>query len=236
MELPHLRRRQIRRKIQVITTVQLMKNAKVLRMLSKSGYLCAKRRFSVRKSSFKKSKEGVQKYRYFVCSKQGFKRTQTNGKGLSELPSYYILNRWTKMASSKPIFNVNSTLLEGCSQMMHKDKLISNNWVEFLECIDPDKLTLVGKIIQNVVKELKEFDGGTSESKISEFESFIGSSVPERIDILPPKQCHTKGSGKCLKGGKEKSMEQQQKRQRLCKACGQQSYHDSRNYPSKLSS
>ena len=34
--------------------------------------------FSVRKSSFKKSKEGVQKYWYFVCSKQGFKRTQTN--------------------------------------------------------------------------------------------------------------------------------------------------------------
>ena len=34
--------------------------------------------FSVRKSSFKKNKEGVQKYRYYVCSKQGFKQTQTN--------------------------------------------------------------------------------------------------------------------------------------------------------------
>ncbi|KAJ8437837.1 hypothetical protein Cgig2_000391 [Carnegiea gigantea] len=160
--------------------------------------------FSVRKLSFKKSKEDVQKY------------------------------RWTKMASSKPIFNVNRTLLEGCSQMMHKDKLISNNWVEFLECMriarrDPDKLTLVGKRIQNVVKELKELDGGTSERIISALESFVGSSVPERIDILPPKQCHTKGSGKRLKGGKEKSIEQQQKRQRLCKACGQQCYHDSRS-------
>ena len=163
------------------------------------------------------------------------------GKGLSELPSFYILHRWTKMASSKPIFNVNSTLLEGRSQMMHKDKLISNNWVEFLECMrlagsDPDKLTLLGKRMQNIVKELKELDGGTSDRKISEFESFIGSSVPERIDILPPNQCHTKGSGKRLKGGKEKSMEQQQKRQRLCKTCGQQSYHDGRNCPSKLSS
>ena len=36
--------------------------------------------FSVRKSSFKKGKEGVHKYRYFVCSKQGFKRAQTNLK------------------------------------------------------------------------------------------------------------------------------------------------------------
>ncbi|KAJ8424651.1 hypothetical protein Cgig2_016920 [Carnegiea gigantea] len=91
--------------------------------------------------------------------------------------------------------------------MMHKDKLISNNWVEFLECMritgrDPDKLTLVRKRIQNVVKELKELDSGTSENKISKLESFIGLSVLERIDILPPKQCHTKGSGKHLKGGK----------------------------------
>ncbi|KAJ8421659.1 hypothetical protein Cgig2_000612 [Carnegiea gigantea] len=130
------------------------------------------------KSSFKKSKEGLQKY---------------------------------------------STLLEGRSQMVHKDNLISNYWIEFLECMqlagrDPDKLTLIGKRTQKVVRELKELDGGISESKISELESLIGSSVPKRIEILSPKQCHTKGSDKRLKGGKEKSMEQQQKRQRLCKA------------------
>jgi len=67
---------------------------------------------------------------------------------------------------------------------------------------DLEKLTLVGKKFQNVLKELKELDGGTSESKISELESFIGSSALERIDMLPPKHCHTKGSGKRLKGGK----------------------------------
>jgi len=163
------------------------------------------------------------------------------GKGLREMPSYYILNRWTKKASSKPIFDVNVILLEGCSQVMHEDRLISHNWLEFLDCMqiagrDPKKLTLVGKRIQNVLKELKGLDGGASESKISELESFIGLSALERIDILPPKQCHTKGSDKCLKGGKEKSMEQQQKRQRLCKAYGQQDYHDSCNCPSKLAS
>ena len=144
------------------------------------------------------------------------------------------------MASSEPIFDVNGILLEGCSQMMHGDKLISNNWLEFLDCMriagrDSEKLTLVGKRIQNVVKELKELDGDISESKISELESFTGSSALERIDILPPKHCHTKGSGKRLKGGKEKSMEQQQKRQKLCRTSGQQSYHDSCNCPSKLS-
>jgi len=67
------------------------------------------------------------------------------------------------------------------------------------------------------------------------WKSFIGSSVPEQIDILPPKQCNTKGSGKRIKGEKEKAMEHQSKRLRFCKACGQQAYHDSRNYPTKLS-
>ena len=34
--------------------------------------------FSIRKSSSKKTKEGVQKHKYFVCSKQGFRRSSTN--------------------------------------------------------------------------------------------------------------------------------------------------------------
>ncbi|KAJ8420928.1 hypothetical protein Cgig2_017124 [Carnegiea gigantea] len=59
-------------------------------------------------------------------------------------------------------------------------------------------------------EELKELDRGTSKSKMSELESFIGSSAPERIDILPPKHCHAKRSGKRLKGGKEKAMKQQE--------------------------
>jgi len=86
---------------------------------------------------------------------------------------------------------------------------------------DLEKLNLVGKRIQNVLKEVKELNGGTSESKISELESFIGSSAPEQVDILPPEYCHTKGSGKHIKGGKEIAIEQQQRRMRLCKACGQ---------------
>ena len=71
---------------------------------------------------------------------------------------------------------------------------------------------------------------------MSELELFIGSSAPERNDILPPKHCHTKGSGRCSKGGKEKAMVQQQKRKRLYKAFGEQGYHDSCNCPSKPSS
>lgn len=72
---------------------------------------------------------------------------------------------------------------------------------------DLEKLSIVGKRIQNVLKEWKELDGGTSEGKTSELESLIRSSAPEQVDLLPPKYYHTKGSGKHIKGGKEIAME-----------------------------
>jgi len=46
---------------------------------------------------------------------------------LNKLPQYYILSRWTKMAHTKPIFDVDGNVLEGCSHMNHEDKLISDN-------------------------------------------------------------------------------------------------------------
>ena len=44
---------------------------------------------------------------------------------------------------------------------------------------DPDKLTVISKGIHSVIKEMKEFNGSASESKMSELKSFIGSSAPE---------------------------------------------------------
>jgi len=119
------------------------------------------------------------------------------------------LNQWTKMSASNQFFYVHGTILEGCSQLEYEDKLISRNWLDFLDCMqvtgrDPKKHTLVSKGIQNVLKEVKELSGSTSESKINELESFIGSSASEQIVILPANLSNTKGSGKQLKGEKKK--------------------------------
>jgi len=82
---------------------------------------------------------------------------------------------------------------------------------------------------------MKELNGSASESKMSELESFTGSSALEQIDILPPKQSNTKERDKQIKGGKDKAMEQQGKRLRLSKACGDKLTMTSRNCPTKLS-
>jgi len=54
--------------------------------------------------------------------------------------------------------------------MNHEDKLISNNWMEFLTCMevagrDLEMLTLTLNGISNVKKQAMELKGGTSESR-----------------------------------------------------------------------
>ncbi|KAJ8443465.1 LOW QUALITY PROTEIN: hypothetical protein Cgig2_026252 [Carnegiea gigantea] len=198
-------------KSRVITRNQPMKNAKVLCMLLKSGYLFTRRSCKQNKDYNLPTWKNVRNSTYKSYAHQSLVFVNNLSRRVKKMyKSIRILFALNKDSNElKPI--------RVCSQIMHENKLISNNWLEFLDCMriagrDWKKLTLIGKRIQNVVKELKELDGGISESKISELKLFIGSSVPERIDILPLKHCHTKGSGKFLKGGKEKSMEQQQKR------------------------
>jgi len=58
------------------------------------------------------------------------------GNALRELPSYYVLNRWTKLAGKKPIFSTDGTVLEVCSQTQHEGKLISYTWLEFMDCME----------------------------------------------------------------------------------------------------
>jgi len=63
-------------------------------------------------------------YKMFECEGIPCRHTLCvlKGKGLRELPSYYILSQWTKMAASKSFFDVDGTLLEG-----QEDQLISRN-------------------------------------------------------------------------------------------------------------
>ncbi|KAJ8421465.1 hypothetical protein Cgig2_011605 [Carnegiea gigantea] len=136
------------------------------------------------------------------------------GKALCELPSYYVLNRWTKPAAKKSIFSTDDTVLEGCSQTQHEDKLISDTWLEFMDCMDiagrdPQKLTIALKGIRKISKELKDSSANTGDSKVSQLESFVGLTALEKIEILRPKQSSTKGSGKRIKRGKEQAIEQQ---------------------------
>ncbi|KAJ1413272.1 FAR1-related protein [Sesbania bispinosa] len=87
----------------------------------------------------------------------------------------------------------------------------------------------------DIENQLAKFEGDFEQTKIDDLQIFIGSNIPTEVEIFPPQFLKTKGSGKRIKGGKEKAVEQQQKRTRLCKTCGQHAYHDSRNCLQKAS-
>ncbi|KAG4968205.1 hypothetical protein AAZX31_12G140700 [Glycine max] len=63
----------------------------------------------------------------------------------------------------------------------------------------------------NIEKQLIEYEGDSKPTKTNDLQVFIGSNIPTNVEILPPQLSKTKGSGKQIKGGKEKVVEQQQK-------------------------
>jgi len=113
------------------------------------------------------------------------------------------------MAAYKPVFYVDNTLSEGRSQIEQEDRLISKNWLDFLGCMqmagrDPEKLTVISKGIHSVTKEMKELNGSASESKMSELESFIGSSAPEQLIFSHLNNAIQRGVVNESKAGKRK--------------------------------
>lgn len=88
----------------------------------------------------------------------------------------------------------------------------------------------------DIEKQLNEFEENPEQDMADDLQTFVGSNIPKEVEILPPRVSKTKGSGRRIKGGKEKAVEQQQKRTRLCRTCGEHGIHDSRNCPSKASS
>ncbi|KAJ1435398.1 Zinc finger, PMZ-type [Sesbania bispinosa] len=162
------------------------------------------------------------------------------GKGLNEIPSNYTVQRWTKLATSKPIFDVDGNVMEGSSELTSESQLIADAWNHLFTCMHKvvqckENFLLVINGVVNIEKQLTEFKENSIQSKEKEVEPFIGCNLPIDVEIHPPQLSKTKGSGKRIKGGKEKAIEQQQKRTRLCRTCGQHAYHDSRNCPKKSS-
>ncbi|KAJ8427408.1 hypothetical protein Cgig2_030702 [Carnegiea gigantea] len=71
----------------------------------------------------------------------------------------------------------------------------TNSKSPWIACKDPEKLTIVGKRIQNVLKQLKELDGVTSESKMI----FLSKLIFYHQNIATPKE-----AGNILKEEKKK--------------------------------
>ncbi|KAL2898010.1 Protein FAR-RED IMPAIRED RESPONSE 1 [Bienertia sinuspersici] len=159
------------------------------------------------------------------------------GKFLSEIPNQYVLNRWTKDALKKPLYNFCGNL-EGVEKV-EKHKVVGDIWSKFFSCVslvedNPGHLNLLLKKLTVIEKELEaEKYEDHEHSKEKHMELLLGSKDIE-LNILPPEKSSNKGSGS---GKQNKSVQEiateTHKKHRLCRSCGQLSNHDSRNCPHK---
>uniref|UniRef100_A0A453MVZ0 Protein FAR1-RELATED SEQUENCE n=1 Tax=Aegilops tauschii subsp. strangulata TaxID=200361 RepID=A0A453MVZ0_AEGTS len=126
--------------------------------------------------------------------------------GCNEIPSQYVLHRWTKMAARHLSYDANGNELEGSSTSLSPTmkKLYSETCSQFSSALHEakhceDKMKYFHKVITDALAHLRHTGPFDEQSKVQEFESFIGTTFPSIIKIHPPDVANTKGSGKRLK-------------------------------------
>ncbi|KAG9444749.1 hypothetical protein H6P81_016089 [Aristolochia fimbriata] len=125
-----------------------------------------------------------------------------------------------------------SELLESCGIELRPN---------FDEVIDGKKINLKNKVFKVLEVALRVDEAFAFVSQMIDvileelskytFDSITKAKMPEKINVHPPNVSKTKGSRKRLKRGKEKAMEQANKKLRLCHGCGVRGDHDKRNCP-----
>ncbi|XP_056695421.1 protein FAR1-RELATED SEQUENCE 9-like [Spinacia oleracea] len=129
------------------------------------------------------------------------------GKFLCEIPSKYLLRRWSKDALKQPMSNFEEDTEDHLFELVEKLSVFEEE-LKKKKCGEG---------------EATRKDQTASDADILEL--LVGSKYGE-VDVLPPNVCLTKGSGrsfKRLKSAKEKAVEVNTtaKKGRTCKACGQ---------------
>ncbi|XP_057249929.1 protein FAR1-RELATED SEQUENCE 7-like [Beta vulgaris subsp. vulgaris] len=155
-------------------------------------------------------------------------------KFLTEILEQHILHRWTKDASKKPIFDFCEDF-DGI-EINKKKKVVGDLWSKFFSCVslvenNTDHLELLLERLSAFEEEMKPGkENVEQQSKEKHIELFVGSNIVSG-GILPPNKSSNKGSGtgKRKKSDQEIAIEASNKKERLCRSCGQLSTHDSRN-------
>ena len=87
--------------------------------------------------------------------------------------------------------------------------------------------------LSNLVEPLQKIVPAASITKQDEYESFIGTKIPNEIEIHPPNDIKSKGRCKRIKKSKEIKSACKDRAKCMCSKCKQIAQHDARNYPNK---
>ncbi|KAH9609881.1 hypothetical protein KSS87_019131, partial [Heliosperma pusillum] len=169
-------------------------------------------------------------------------------RGFKKVPSEYLINRWSKLATCKPIFSSDGQLLTDCRSVEVQKNKVSELWSELFTCVAVVKQSpfycdeLLGMLrgfkervlaVTSVIDDSGNSGIGKKMDKNAEIGMLLGTSLPSEIKVLPSRQCKNKGTGKRLISQREKAGEVSKRPLRRCKACGEMANHDSRNCDKK---
>ncbi|KAJ8432998.1 hypothetical protein Cgig2_028583 [Carnegiea gigantea] len=57
-------------------------------------------------------------------------------KSLKEIPACFIVDRWTKVAAKKAVFELDTIVSTGCAQVWQQSRMISDAWARLYKCMD----------------------------------------------------------------------------------------------------
>ncbi|XP_062202061.1 protein FAR1-RELATED SEQUENCE 5-like [Phragmites australis] len=173
------------------------------------------------------------------------------GAKLNELPSHYVLKRWTKNCKREIVYDADENLLEEKERACEDTefKRMASEMHKGMEEIfhkaggSIDTMHIVRNKFQKFMGEVKQEIPANQRSKAEEIEGFIGCDIPSQINILPPNEIHSRGRVKIIKGhfdkgGGDKKKEDAKRRKnemipRLCGSCKELVLHDKRTCPKK---
>ncbi|GER49602.1 FAR1-related protein, partial [Striga asiatica] len=203
--------------------------------------------FDIRRSTLSKSNDVVydKSQNTATCSCKKFVRVGLlcchvfyvfKDLNLQSIPEKYLVPRWTKYASLKPIFEVHGQIIDQCAMIEERKSIMNQLFSEFYSCIgfvegNNDFMT---SLLHSLKNQRLIFTSGVDQSSATSskkklFEDYYGGSVPQKVQVLPPLPVKMKGSGSRLKSRKEKTIEKSNKPLRRCSKCRQKTNHDARN-------
>ncbi|XP_019160734.1 PREDICTED: uncharacterized protein LOC109157289 [Ipomoea nil] len=140
-------------------------------------------------------------------------------RGLESIPLRYLVDRWTKGACLKPIFDIDDTIVDQSSKVENVRVLTNILWSDIYACV-------------GLADDGSENGSGVAVgSKQSVINSFCGVvSQESTVEVRDPIQAKNKGSGKRLKSAREKAAHKCVKQSRKCHTCDEYG-HSSRTCP-----
>ncbi|XP_019176283.1 PREDICTED: protein FAR1-RELATED SEQUENCE 5-like [Ipomoea nil] len=161
--------------------------------------------------------------------------------GLESIPSRYLVDRWTKGACLKPIFDIDDTVVDQSSKVENVRVLTNILWSDIYACVgltdgNIERLSQLRRVIceqrQLFLQDGSENGSGVAGgSKQSVINSVCGVvSQQSTVEVHDPIQAKNKGSGKRLKSAREKAARKCVKQSRKCHTCDEYR-HNSRTCP-----